>query len=199
MKRWAMVVVVGVTSVLAFVQSSAPGAFGDTSQGGASATETPAGPSSDWSAVTAADFNADGMSDILWFNSVTGRMTVWLMEGAQLLVAGAELPGPAGDGWAAVQAGDLNQDGMADVVWYNSTTGKLRIWLMEGTHLLAEGPEIQGPPGSGWLVPSVADFNRDGMQDVLLYSPSQRRVAVWLMNGAQLLAPGPLLPMPDRL
>jgi hypothetical protein len=104
-----------------------------------------AGPSGDgWVAVTGADFNADGMCDVIWFNARTNRMAVWLMNGAQVLAAGPEIPGPSGQGWTAVNAVDTNLDGMADVVW-QSAAGQMAIWLMNGTRLLATGPSIPGP------------------------------------------------------
>ena len=48
--------------------------------------------------VIAADFNADGMADVLWYNEGTRAITVWLMAGNDLLLAGPEIPALPGDG-----------------------------------------------------------------------------------------------------
>jgi hypothetical protein len=149
-----------------------------------------------WIAATAGDFNLDGMADLLWYNPASNRAAVWLIEGTGVLAQGPEMPGPAGTGWTAVTGADFNLDGMADVLWYNPTTNRMAVWLMNGTALLAPGPEIPGPPGDGWNAITAADFNRDGMADVIWHNPTTNRMAVWLMNGTALLAPGPEIPGP---
>ncbi|HTN89418.1 MAG TPA: VCBS repeat-containing protein [Sorangium sp.] len=149
-----------------------------------------------WEAVRLNDFNFDGMGDILWNDTEQNLIAIWLMEGDQLLAPGPFLPGPIGQGWAAVNAGDFNFDGMADVLWLNAEQNLVTIWLMEGSHLLAPGPVLPGPLGDGWLVKSVTDFNLDGMTDVLWNNPEQNLITVWLMDGSHLLAPGPFIPGP---
>ncbi|AGP34669.1 hypothetical protein SCE1572_09185 [Sorangium cellulosum So0157-2] len=149
-----------------------------------------------WKAVQGADFNLDGMSDVLWGDEEQNLMAVWLMEGTRLLAPGPSIPGPLGEGWVAAAAADFNHDGMADVLWNNPEQNLAAVWLMEGTRLLAPGPFIPGPIGDGWVVPSAADFNHDGMADVLWNNPEQNLATVWLMEGTRLLAPGPFIPGP---
>ncbi|WP_433934452.1 FG-GAP repeat domain-containing protein [Sorangium cellulosum] len=157
-----------------------------------------AGPVGDgWVAASAADFNHDGMADVLWNNPELNLMAIWLMEGSRLLAPGPLIPGPIGDGWVAVQnLFDLNRDNMADVVWNNPDQNLMAVWLMEGTRLLAPGPFIPGPPGDGWKAVAVGDTNFDAMGDVVWNNPEQNLMAVWLMEGSQLLAPGPVIPGP---
>jgi hypothetical protein len=176
------------------VASCAGGGGGEAPLGVAVARDAPAGEG--WAVITAVDFNADGMADMLWYNATTHAITVWLMDGVEILALGPEIPG-LGDGWAAVQAGDTNLDGMADVIWYNATTGRMVVWLMDGTHVLARGPELPGPPGAGWTIPNAVDFNHDGMSDLLFSDPVGHRAAVVLLDGTRLLAPGRIYPGPD--
>ncbi|AUX40361.1 hypothetical protein SOCE26_017610 [Sorangium cellulosum] len=150
-----------------------------------------------WVAASAADFNHDGMADMLWNNPEQNLMAVWLMDGSRLLAPGPLIPGPIGEGWVAVpNLFDLNRDNMADVVWNNPEQNLMAVWLMEGSQLLAPGPFIPGPAGEGWKAVAVGDANFDGMGDVVWNNPEQNLMAVWLMEGSQLLAPGPLIPGP---
>ncbi|WP_437667722.1 FG-GAP repeat domain-containing protein [Sorangium sp. So ce1182] len=147
--------------------------------------------------VLQSDFNADGMADVLWVNTTTGSLTVWLMDGTQVLWPGPEIPGLSGSGWRPIKPGDMNGDGLADVIWANSERGSLAVWLMNGTQLLASGPELPGPSGGGWNAITVSDFNRDGLPDVPWYNSGRNSIAVWLMDGTQVLWPGPELPGPS--
>src|SRR4029450_9600189 len=106
-----------------------------------------------------------------WNNPGTNQMAVWLMRGTQLLQPGPEIPGPSGAGWSAATATDFNGDNMADVIWSNPGTNQMAVWLMRGTQLLLPGPEIPGPIGEGWSVAHAADFNGDGMADVIWNNP----------------------------
>lgn len=149
-----------------------------------------------WSALTPADFNLDGLSDVPWSNAGTSTMATWLMAGPRLLVPGPEIPGPVGDGWSAVTAADFNLDGSADMLWYNAAKNTMAVWLMAGSKLLLAGPELPAPPGPGWVVDTAADFNLDGMADVLFNNPATNEMTIWLMSGTGVLLPGPVIPGP---
>jgi hypothetical protein len=149
-----------------------------------------------WAPITAAEFTFDGMADVPWFNATSPQLTLWLMSATHLDQAGAHLPGPSGGGWAAVMAGDLDGDGMADVLWYNASKGRMVAWLMRSTDLFEHGPELPAPAGDGWVVPTIGDFNGDGMGDILWFDGATNRIAVWLMCGAEILDRGPEIPGP---
>jgi hypothetical protein len=154
-------------------------------------------PGEGWAVANAGDTNGDGMADVVWYNAARNRFAVWLMDGARLLAPGPEYPGPPGEGWAIANVSDMNGDGMGDIIWGNATTDRMAIWLLADSHVLARGPEIPGPPGEGWSALTAADFNRDGFADVIWTNDSHSRAAVWLMRGARLLAPGPVIPGPQ--
>ncbi|WP_437612315.1 VCBS repeat-containing protein [Sorangium sp. So ce834] len=149
-----------------------------------------------WEVHSVTDFNLDGMADVLWNNPQQNLITVWLMEGDHLLDPGPFIPGPPGEGWVAPTAQDVNLDSMGDVFWNNIDQNLMAVWLMEGTHVLVPGPVIPGPLGPGWRIVTSEDVNFDSMGDVLWNSPEQNLMAVWLMEGTQLLAAGPALPGP---
>jgi len=161
----------------------------------ARSAEADTGPSG-FHIVTAADFNGDGLQDVLWNDPVTNRLAVSLLRGTHLLEAGPALPGPRGPGWSAVTAVDFNLDGFADVPWFSPDTKRATIWLMEATHLAEPGQPIPGPAGEGWTVGYAGDFDGDGMGDLLWYNPDRALISVWLARGTCIFEPGPEIPGP---
>jgi len=141
-----------------------------------------------WHVVAAADFNGDGVPDLVWLNDQTRQATVWYMGGA----GGAVLQGwnclsSAGvPGWSIVAAADFNGDGVPDLVWQNDSTRQVTVWYMGG----AGGAVFQGwnylsaAGYPGWHVAAAADFNGDGVPDVVWQNDSTRKVLVWYMGGA---------------
>lgn len=58
--------------------------------------EIPAPPGDRWLPMNTGDVNGDDMSDVVWENVATGSFLVWLMSGTEVLLQGAEIPGPGG-------------------------------------------------------------------------------------------------------
>ncbi|WP_437328117.1 FG-GAP repeat domain-containing protein [Sorangium sp. So ce381] len=141
------------------------------------------------------DFNRNLGSDVLFYNEEKNLMTVWLMDGSQLLAPGPFISGPGTD-WDIGPVPDFNFDRIADVVWNDDVHNLMTVWLMSNTEVLGRGPVIPGPIGEGWEVLWASDFNADGMADVLWSNGDKGLVAVWLMNGVELLDAGPVIPGP---
>ncbi len=158
--------------------------------------EIPGPPGDGWTCAPCTDFNLDGMADLLWYNPTTNRMAVWLMAGTTPLERGPEIPGPPGAGWIAGFAGDFDQDGRADVFWYNPTTNRMAVWLMDSTEVRVRGPELPGPAGDGWILAAAGDFNADHIVDAAFFNLRTRRATISLMYGTGLLEQGPELPAP---
>jgi hypothetical protein len=143
----------------------------------------------EWS-IRTGDFNGDRMFDVLWLNPANNSITVWLMDGTRVLARGPELPGPTGDGWTVSLPVDFNGDGLFDLLWVNPVKNSISIWLMNGTHVLARGPELPGPIGNGWTA-LPDDFNGDGLFDVLWFNPVKNSIILWWMDGTHLVMPEP--------
>ncbi|MGZ8264902.1 MAG: CotH kinase family protein [Burkholderiales bacterium] len=131
--------------------------------------------------ATAADFNGDGRSDILWRNPSTGEDAIWQMNGASL-AASAFIPTVGDSNWRMVGIGDFDASGRTDILWRNAVTGDNAIWLIDGV-ALADSALLFAVTDTEWKVAGVADFNGDGRADILWRNANTGDNAIWLMNG----------------
>ena len=76
---------------------------------------------------------------------------------------------------------DFNSDGVADILWRNSTTGANRIWLMnsDGTRNSNVYP---GAFNSDFQAEAVADFDGDKTPDIFWRNYSTGANHIWLIN-----------------
>ena len=72
------------------------------------------------------DFNADGTSDLAWYNSSTATSTSGSSSNGQW--AGSADTGTHPAGYQPVGFGDYIHDGTSDVLWFNSTTRDVDLW-----------------------------------------------------------------------
>jgi hypothetical protein len=135
------------------------------------------GPS--WDPVCAADFNADGSSDLVWQNMVTGQSYIWLMNGPAM-IDGVDL-GTHSTDWRLAAAADFDGNGSPDIIWQNMVSGQCVIWLMNGT--VHNGGVDLGTHAVNWQLAAAADFDGNGSPDILWQDTDTGRRIIWLMNG----------------
>ncbi|MGA2739156.1 MAG: SBBP repeat-containing protein [Bryobacteraceae bacterium] len=125
-----------------------------------------------WVMVGAADFDGNGVPDLVWEYMPTGQVTVQYYGG----VGGATNIGwnwlyeSGAVGWTVVAVADMNGDGVPDLIWQSNTTNQVSVHYYGG----AEGAVDQGwnwlnSAGApvGWRVVAAADFDENGTPDLI--------------------------------
>jgi hypothetical protein len=140
-----------------------------------------------WHVVAAADFDGNGTPDLVWQNEVTRQVTVNYYGGQN----GSALQGwkwlnPANNGgWSVVAASDFNGDGVPDLVWQNDATRQVTVHYFGGQ----DGSAFVGwnwlnaGSNTDWSVVAAADFNSDGVPDLVWQNDTTRQVTVHYYGG----------------
>jgi len=139
-----------------------------------------------WQIAAIGDFNADGMTDLVWRDTTSGTNALWLMNSATTYSAITFLPAVAGTNWQIAGTGDFNADGMTDILWRDSTTGTNAMWLMTAVTYPTTYPNPVFLPqvtDTNWQIVGTGDFNNDGKDDVVWRNATTGDNALWLMNG----------------
>ncbi len=93
------------------------------------------------------DFDGDGISDILWRNTVSGQNWLYQMDGST--IAASTGINSVNVAWAIVGSGDGDGDGKSDILWRNSVTGQNWLDVPDGRRNDLEqfASEYGGQPG----------------------------------------------------
>jgi hypothetical protein len=92
-----------------------------------------------WEIRGVADFNGDGQPDLLAHDQAVGELHVVQLSGTTLLssspLGSTALLDPQ---WQVRSVADFNRDGHADLLWWHSVSGELRVWFLDATGVAGE-------------------------------------------------------------
>ena len=83
---------------------------------------------------------------------------------------------------------DFNNDGRSDVVWHHQETGQVAVWNMAADFSVLSIASFPNPVSPSHQIRSVADFDNDGLVDVLIQNTATRALTFWSLNGVNRIA-----------
>src|SRR5580658_289013 len=142
-----------------------------------------AGEPSGWQLVGAADFDGNGVPDLVWEYMPTGQVTVnyYSGPGGTTLLGWNWLNQTGNPGWTVVAVADMNGDGVPDLIWQDNTTNQVTVNYYGGTGgatLIGWDWLNSGGEPAGWHVVAAADFDGNGTPDLVWQYTPTRQVTV---------------------
>lgn len=148
--------------------------------------------------ATAGDVNGDGFADVLVGAPAEDRAFIYFGTVGNISTQFVQLDGPVTNsffGGAVDTAGDVNNDGLADVIIGALAADEAYIYLGAAT-TLPTLPTLAGPvtlaeglvgDEFGWSVSTAGDVNGDGISDVIVGAPTGN--AAYIFTGEDVALP----------
>jgi hypothetical protein len=144
-----------------------------------------------WRVIWIGDFNRDGKEDILIANDQTGSAKIYFTNGSA--VSGtAQLD--AGAGWQIGAIGNFDGTGNLSVVW-RQNDGFSILWPLR-SGVKNGGYVIQQPASGAMPIMQRADFDGDGIDDILWEYPNGDR-EITLLNASGIKTKAKALTSPN--
>jgi hypothetical protein len=130
--------------------------------------------------MVSGDFNGDGNADLL-IGDEDGSVTEFLGDGAGNLRSAGEVA-HAGS-VASIAVGDFNHDGIPDIAISDFGANVVTILLGSGKGSFRPEWSFSLPKRGEIFYLAAADFNRDGIPDLVITSDEEGMFVVMLANG----------------
>jgi hypothetical protein len=135
------------------------------------------------------------------FQNAAGEIAIWAVDstgvltGAKLVTLGSSFGTAAGTvlkvpGWKVIDTGDVDKDGVADILYFNPVSQETAIHFMtnEGQikaagFITAGGANIKVNPADQWSPVGLSDVTGDGVLDITWRAAATDLIAYWTVAG----------------
>jgi len=152
--------------------------------------------------IAVGDFNGDGSLDLAVVNECgndpmcesDGTVSVLLGDGMGNFSAALGMPPTTGAAPSGIAVADFNSDGVADLAVTNEGDNTVSVFLGDGMGNFSAARGMPPTVGAEPFAVAVADFNGDGIADLVVTNYGDGTVSVLLGNGDGTFSAAPGMP-----
>jgi len=143
------------------------------------------------------DFDGDGTSDLLGYNTLDGFVSIGFVNNATLGTTHFITTIPPIVGWTLNATGDFNGDSKSDLLFGNTTQGEVPIMILDGETILTDGVVLELDFALGYASFGTGDFNADGIDEIVLFNASTGGVDLVTLSGTTFVSRDAVAGLPD--
>jgi Fibronectin type III domain len=110
-------------------------------------------------------FNFVPGRDLVWRNTATGQVGLWIMNGTK--IAQSPIIGSASLDWQIIGTGNFT--GNPGILWVNSNTGQLGVWSVNGDATPGVATFSVGGSGVAGTVQAIGNFSGSASSDLIVH------------------------------
>ncbi len=129
------------------------------------------------------DFDSDTGSDLLAVRG-DGVIGIGLLNGSNFQSFDPVSVLDPAAGWSVNSTADMNGDNQSDLFLYNSTTGEIRITLINGNSIISDEIAMTLDPTHNLVPVGASDFDGDGRAEILLHDSASGFTALMLFDNS---------------
>jgi hypothetical protein len=148
---------------------------------------------SPWRVTGTGDFDADGNRDIVLHDDDSHETHIWYQRGAsrvrrEVVIDDQGQSDRVGPPWRLVSVADIYLDGHPDLIWNNTTTGEVAVWIMDGNvHRRTEtvGGFKEGAPSvrPPWQVAGLFNLHEETSLDLVRFNTQSGWIGIRPLGG----------------
>ena len=134
----------------------------------------------------AGDFDGNGRDEILVHNPTNGFVGIIFLDqngNASSFEATTMLVDVANN-WTLQKTGDFNGDNKTDLLLYNTVSGVIVFFEMDGSTVTTATGLLALDPSTGWFIEETGNFSGNGSSDILILHSSGTVAIITIENGA---------------
>ena len=99
--------------------------------------------------------------------------------------AGHTVASSPSSAWFIAGTGDIDGDGTEDLIWHNSTSGRVVVWFLDPDGVYNRNQQVvDANLATSWNLKGVEDMNGDTNPDLVWHNSSTGRAVTWFLNGS---------------
>lgn len=136
--------------------------------------------------IASTQLNDDADLDLFWWNPGNGELSAWFMDNQTITSIYKLSDQRPTDEWRPVDIKDFDNDGQADIIWWNQSASAVEIWYYinweSGNPQLAGISQTLHTEGPDQSLIGTADFDNNHTPDLIFVNEKTGQYTLWSMN-----------------